>query len=212
MLALRLPLKLRQWIFKRTMKLTVGDLTRFGLPAPDHQPYETHPIVNSQLVYYVGHGGIEPVPDVKRFDRHEVELTDGRVIEPDLVIMATGYLPRFEFLAPELLAIDQEGRPRLTLQLLAPTYPTLAVAGLVQPDSAIFTIVHWQTVVMARWLRLLDTAPDRAMALWRTMQAGGDRRYTQVKLKDSTRHWFEVSHVDYLRALEKTLHEIEADA
>ena len=212
LLALRLPLKLRQWIFKRTMKLTVGDLTRFGLPAPDHRPYETHPIVNSQLVYYVGHGGIEPVPDVKRFDRNEVELADGHVIEPDLVIMATGYLPRFEFLAPELLAVDQEGRPRLTLQMLARTYPTLAVAGLVQPDSSIFTIVHWQTVLMARWLRLLDTAPERAMALWKTMQADGDRRFTQVKLKDSTRHWFEVSHVDYLRALEHTLHEIEAEA
>jgi hypothetical protein len=212
LLAMRLPLRVRQWLFQRTMKLTVGDLTRFGLPKPDHRVFETHPIVNSQLVYYVGHGGIEPVPDVKRFDRTEVELTDGRVVEPDLVIFATGYLPRFEFLAPELLSVDQNGRPRLTLQMLARTYPTLAVAGLVQPDSAVFTIVHWQTVLMARWLRLLDTAPDRANALWKTMQADGDKRFTQVKMKDSTRHWFEVSHVDYLRALEKTLHEIEADA
>ena len=35
LLAMRLPLKLRQWIFRRTMQLTVGDLTRFGLPKPD---------------------------------------------------------------------------------------------------------------------------------------------------------------------------------
>jgi cation diffusion facilitator CzcD-associated flavoprotein CzcO len=35
-LALRVPLRLRQWIFHRTLRLTVGDLTRFGLPKPDH--------------------------------------------------------------------------------------------------------------------------------------------------------------------------------
>ena len=28
----RLPLRLRQWLFRRTVRLTVGDITRFGLP------------------------------------------------------------------------------------------------------------------------------------------------------------------------------------
>ena len=165
-LALRLPLRLRQWLLEKTIRLTVGDLSRFGLAKPDHRIYETHPIVNSQLVYYIGHGRVLPVPDIKRFDHYEVELTDGRTIEPDLVIFATGYLPRFEFLGPELLSVDSSGRPRLALQMLSRVHPTLAVAGLIQPDSAIFTIVHWQTVLLARWLRLLDAGPDRAADLW----------------------------------------------
>ena len=81
-------------------------------PAQARPPlYETHPIANSQLVYYLGHGAITPVPDVARFTRDGVEFTDGRVVEPDLVILATGYLPRFEFLAPDLLNVDAEGRP-----------------------------------------------------------------------------------------------------
>jgi hypothetical protein len=209
LLALRVPLRIRQWLLHRTLGLTVGDLTRFGLPKPDHRVYETHPIVNSQLVYYVGHGGITPSPDVKRFDRHEVEFVDGTSVEPDLVVFATGYLPRFEFLGPELLSVDQSGRPRLPLQMFSRIHPTLAVAGLVQPDSGIFTIVHWQTVLIARWLRLLDAAPDRAAAIWAKLRGDGDRRYTQTKTKDSTRHWFEVSHFVYLRALEKLLHELE---
>ena len=57
----RLPLRLRQWLFAARCRLTVGDLTRYGLPKPDHRVYETHPIVNSQLLYYIGHGGITPV-------------------------------------------------------------------------------------------------------------------------------------------------------
>jgi Flavin-binding monooxygenase-like len=211
-LAMRLPLRVRQWLLEKTIRITVGDLSRFGLAKPDHRIYETHPIVNSQLVYYIGHGRVQPVPDIKRFDHYEVELADGRMIEPDLVVFATGYLPRFEFLGPDLLSVDSSGRPRLALQMLSRVHPTLAVAGLVQPDSAIFTIVHWQTVLLARWLRLLDAGPDRAADLWTKLQALPDRRFTEASVKDSTRHWFEISHFVYLRELEKTLNELEAVA
>ena len=38
MLRLRLPLRLRQWLYRRTLRLTVGDLTRFGLPDPGPPP------------------------------------------------------------------------------------------------------------------------------------------------------------------------------
>lgn len=208
-LALRVPLRLRQWLFHRTLKVTVGDLTRFGLPKPDHKIYETHPIANSQLVYYVGHGAITPVPDVVRFRRHSVELTDGGQIEPDLVVFATGYLPRFEFLDPEVLDVQGEGRPSLYLNAFPRRHPTLAVAGLLQPDSGMFTLVHWQTVAIARRLRLREVAPQRAAAFQSRIEAEADRRWSQARVKDSTRHWFEVSHTDYLRALQKTLNELE---
>ena len=211
-LALRLPLRLRQWLFHRTMQMTVGDLTRFGLPKPDHKVYETHPIANSQLVYYVGHGAITPVPEVARFHRSAVELVDGRVIDPDLVILATGYLPRFEFLTPEVLGMDPGedgvGRPRLYLHLFSRAEPTLAVAGLLQPDSGLFTLVHWQTVAVARWLRLRQTAPAKAEAFRERIRREPDRRWTDAKVRDSSRHWFEISHTRYLRALQKTLDEL----
>jgi len=205
---LRLPLWLRQWLFHRVLRMTVGDLPRFGLPKPDHKVYETHPIANSQLVYYVGHGGLTPVGDVVRFHRGSVELAGGRRILPDLVIFATGYLPTFEFLAPDVLGVDTAGRPRLHLHMFARRYPTLAVAGLLQPDSGIFSLVHWQTVVFARWLRLRELAPERAAGFWARTSGAAERTWTDAKVKDSTRHWFEVSHIVYLRALEKTVREV----
>jgi hypothetical protein len=209
-IALGLPLAVRQWLFKRVLKLTVGDLTRFGLPKPDHKVYETHPIANSQLVYYVGHGDITPVPDVARFERTSVVLTNGEVIDPDTVVFATGYLPSFDFLTPDVLALDEQGRPRLHLQAFPRTHPTLGVIGLVQPDSGIFTISHWQSVVFARWLRLRDAEPRRAAAYWSRVSVG--TRFTEAKVKDSTRHWFEVSHTVYLKALQKALNELEPAA
>lgn len=209
-LSWRVPLRVRQWLFHRLLRRTVGDLTRFGLPAPDHKVYETHPIANSLLVYYLGHGGITPVPDVARFTADSVEFTDGRVVEPDLVILATGYLPRFEFLSPELLHVDGEGRPRLVLHMFSPEYPTLAVAGLLQPDSGVFSLMHWQAVTIATWLRLRESAPDRAEEYWRRNRRNVSARYNRAKVKESTRHWFEIGHIDYLRAVDRALREMEA--
>lgn len=208
--AMRLPLRLRQWLFARTLRLTVGDLTRYGLPKPDHRPFETHPIVNSQLIYHIGHGGIVPVPDVVRFDRDGADLANGERVEPDLVIFATGFLPRFEFLGPDVLDADRDGRPKLYLHTFARRYPTLAIAGLVQPDSGVLPIVHWQTVAIARWLRLREADPHRAAAFWQTVASAPDKRFTGARVKDSTRHWFEISHTVYLRALQGVLGELES--
>ena len=209
LLQLRLPLWLRQWIYHRTLRLTVGDVTRYGLPAPDHRPYESHPVVNSQLVYYLGHGRITPVPDVTRLDGSTVELADGRRIEPDLVITATGYLPRFEFLAPELLDMDDDGKPDLHLHAFARKHPTLAVIGLVQPDAGLFPLAHWQSVAVARWLRLRMSDPERAAAVQQKESGRPLRSWARLRVVPSSRHWFEVGHISYLRTVEDLLRQME---
>ena len=206
----RLPLRLRQWLYRRTLRLTTGDLTRYGLPPPDHRPFESHPVVNSQLAYYLGHGRITPVPDVLNFDGGAVELTDGRRIEPDLVITATGYRPTFDFLAPELIDTDADGRPDLHLHAFARKHPTLAVAGLLQADAGLFPLVHWQTVAIARWLRLRTTDPVRAAAVQQKEAARPARSWSRRRVVPTRRHWFEVDHVRYLRAVESLLREMEA--
>ncbi len=205
----RLPLRLRQWLYHRTLRLTVGDVTRWGLPRPDHRPYESHPIVNSELVHHLGHGRITPVPDVTRFDGPAVELADGSRVEPDLVVTATGYLPRFEFLAPELLGIDADGRPDLHLHAFARRHPTLAVIGLVQPDAGLFPLAHWQSVAVARWLRLRVTDPVRAAAVQQVESRRPLESWTRRRVVPTSRHWFEVGSTDYLRALEDLLKRLE---
>ncbi|HLL64542.1 MAG TPA: NAD(P)-binding domain-containing protein [Micromonosporaceae bacterium] len=206
--ALRLPLRLRRWLARQMLRFVVGDLTRFGLAQPDHHVYERPPVVNSHLVYYVGHGAITPVPDVARFEGNAVVFTDGRSVEPDLVLLATGYLPRFEFVPAELLGVDGEGRPRLALEMFAPGCPTLAVAGLV--DAGVFPVAHWQTVLIAQWLRLLQTAPDAARAVWEGLPGDGGQRSTAGRPKAGSGHWSEVSQWSYLEALERALHQVEA--
>jgi thioredoxin reductase len=205
----RLPLRWRQWIFQRVLRLTVGDLTRYGLPAPDHRPFESHPIVNSQLPYYLGHGRIIPVPDVARLDGSAVELAGGRRIDPDLVITATGYRPRFEFLAPDLLDTDEDGRPDLHLHAFARRHPTLAVIGLIQSDGGLFPVAHWQSVAVARWLRLRVADPVRAAAVQQKESTRPIRTWARQRVVPGPRHWFEVGNTDYLRVLDDLLTQLE---
>jgi hypothetical protein len=207
--ARHLPLRVRQWLYRRGQAISFGDPARFGLPRPDHRPFESHPVVNSQLVYYAGHGRIAPVPDVVRFDGSSVELTDGRRIEPDLVIAATGYRPTFDFLADELLDLDGEGRPDLHLHAFARQHPTLAVVGLLQADAGTFPLTHWQSVAVARWLRLRATDPSRAAKVQLLESRRPVKRWSRTAVIASPRHWFEVSHTDYLRAVQSLLSELE---
>ncbi len=56
----------------------VGDLTRYGVPAPDHELLASHPVVNDQVVHHLTHGDLTAVGDVAAFTATGVELVDGR--------------------------------------------------------------------------------------------------------------------------------------
>ncbi|MGH3341890.1 MAG: flavin-containing monooxygenase [Carbonactinosporaceae bacterium] len=206
LLGLRAPLWLRRLVFKVTLRATVGDLTRHGLPTPDHEPFETHPIVNSQLIYYVGHGAIRPKPDVTRLEGGEAVFADGTRERVDVVLFATGYLARFDFLA-DLTALNWSGdHPRLYQNVFTPRHDNLFVAGLIQPDSGQFTLVHWQTVAVAEFLTARRDRAGVAERFRTNAAADIDHQYSAgTRYQASTRHYYEVAHQDYLRGLEYTI-------
>jgi thioredoxin reductase len=200
---LNLPARVIQWAFEKTVRLTIGDFRRHGLKEPDHRMLETHPIVNSNLVYYVGHGRITPVDDVARFDGGDVVFSDGRRAEVDLVIFATGYLIRFPFLDHALLNWSR-GRPHLYRHVFPPDHPNLAVIGLIQPDSGQFGLVHWQSVAVARYLAAQRDDPATAVRFAeRIRRHVDDRSAGGFRFVDSTRHYVEVEHMTYVRDLER---------
>jgi cation diffusion facilitator CzcD-associated flavoprotein CzcO len=208
--ALKLPTRVTQSLFELTAKLVVGRYERLGLPTPDHRFLETHPIVNQQLLYYVGHGAITPKPDIDRFEGREVVFTDGSRVEADLVVFATGYRIRFPFL--DRSALDwQDGRPVLYRNVFHPGRDDLFVAGLIQPDSGQFCLVHWQTVAIARFLELRTHDRRGADAfLARARDHLEDRSDGGVRYLESTRHLVEVEHADYVADLDRDIRELTA--
>lgn len=210
LLALRLPLKVRRVMLKTAQRTIVGDYTKFGLREPDHDFFETHPVVNQQLVYYVGHGDIIPKPDIDHFEPDAVVFSDGSRAEIDVVVFATGYLATFPFLDDDLLDIVG-GRPQLGLQMAAPQHRNLWVSGLIQPDSGQWTIAHWQGEAIAAYLALARSDGPAARSVHAELIAARDRRFSAgTTYKESSRHYYEIAHQDYLRALEELLERITA--
>lgn len=209
--SLRLPTRIVQRLFETSAKMVVGRYERLGLPTPDHRILETHPIVNQQLLYYIGHGEIAPKGDIARFDGDRVVFADGSEVEADLVVFATGYLIRFPFLDGDALPW-RDGRPQLYRNVFHPDRDDLFVAGLIQPDSGQFCLVHWQTVAIAELLACKRRSPQAAKRYLAEARAHLDERADRgLAWIDSTRHYVEVEHMDYIETLDREVHAL-ADA
>ena len=93
-----LPLSVQRFFMARLLKLTVGDMTDYGLPKPDHKLLEAHPTVSSELLPRLGHGDIAVKPNIDRFaGGRTVRFADGSEEEIDLVVYCTGYKISFPF-------------------------------------------------------------------------------------------------------------------
>ena len=115
----------------------VGDLTRFGLPAPDHDALASHPIVNSQVLHHLAHGDLVAKPDVERLTETGVIFIDGTQVKVDEIILATGYEYRLPFLDPEFLTWKQ-GHPQLYLNVFSRELDSLYVLGFIEFADAAY--------------------------------------------------------------------------
>lgn len=204
LLTLRAPLALRRAVAGVLYRVSVGDLTRFGVRAPDHKLFETHPIVNSQMPYYLSHGDIIPKPDVREFRGDSVAFVDGTSEPIDLIIYATGFRIVFPFMEESLLNW-RDGHPSLYLNVFHPTYDNLFVAGLIQPDSGQFGLVDRQCQLIARFIRAQRSNPTAAARFRRLKRRGQERYSGGVHYKESTRHYVEIEHSSYRRRLERQI-------
>ena len=72
------------------MRIALGRPEMYGLPAADHKLFETHPIINSQMLYYVGHGKIRVKPNVQALDGDRVRFADGSSEPIDVLDLCHG--------------------------------------------------------------------------------------------------------------------------
>ena len=131
-----------------------GDLTRFGLPAPDHKALESHPILNSQILHHLAHGDIVAKRDIREFTRDGAIFMDGSQERFDTVVFATGYEYRIPYLDEGLFTWNQ-GHPELYLNLFHRTLAGLSVLGFVEFASAAYQRFDEmaQTIVMDAHIR-----------------------------------------------------------
>ncbi|MEZ5707263.1 MAG: NAD(P)-binding domain-containing protein [Burkholderiaceae bacterium] len=160
----KLPPWLKQRLDSTILKWFTGDPVRFGFPQPTYKMYESHPVVNSLILYHIGHGDMGVRGDIARFDGHSVHFKDGSIRNYDLIVAATGYKLHYPFLDHALL--NWQGlAPQLYLNIFARRFDRLAVLGMVEASGLGWQGRYEQAELVARYLRALDTAAPQAAAL-----------------------------------------------
>ncbi|MEM8497609.1 MAG: NAD(P)-binding domain-containing protein [Pseudomonadota bacterium] len=133
----KLPFFLQQKIFGGLLRMINGDLRHFGLPKPDHKVFQSHPIMNTQILHYLGHGDCIAKSDVERLDGKDVVFTDGSREQIDLIITATGYQHSVPFLTGNQVP-NKNGRPDLYMNMFPRNTPNMAMIGFIEFASAAY--------------------------------------------------------------------------
>lgn len=135
------PPRLADPIMGGTRRMTVGDLTRYGLPDPSRGPYRTFldsdvvPTLDVGLIEQLRLGRAEILPAVDRLDGSHVVLADGNRLDVDAVIAATGYRRGLEPLVGWLGVLGDDGRPLAHGPDTHPSAPGLHFIGFTNPIS-----------------------------------------------------------------------------
>lgn len=117
-------------------QLTVGDLSAYGLARPamglkeQFLRTEVVPVLDVGLVAQLRAGRVEPTAAVVSFTERSVVLSDGRTIDPDVVIAATGYKRGLEDLVGHLGLLHDSGAPIVHGAQTHPRTPGLHFIGM----------------------------------------------------------------------------------
>ena len=170
----------------KMLAAVVGDLTRYGLPAPDHKALESHPIMNTQILHYLAHGDLTCKGEIRNFTAGGVQFQDGSQQEFDMVLFATGYEYRIPYIDPSLFTWKQ-GHPELYLNIFHRRLQGLSVVGFVEFASAGYQRFDEmaQMVAMDAYIR----QSGRGLEQWAALKSG-DRPNLRgtVNYIDSPRH------------------------
>ncbi|MEA2461134.1 MAG: putative flavoprotein involved in transport, partial [Actinomycetota bacterium] len=144
MLMRRLSPKVVDPITKFAGRLTVGDLSRYGLPRPERGLYtriiedDAIPLIDVGLIDCLKRGDVTVIPAVKSFDGADVLLEGDERVTTDVVIAATGYERRLDGLVGHLGVLRPDGRPSIRGGRTHPDAPNLYFTGFTNPISGMF--------------------------------------------------------------------------
>lgn len=122
-----LPPKLADVLAWPMLKMTIGDLTKYGLPKLPYGPNVQvrqdgkNPLLDIGTVRLIKNGRIQIHPGIERFDNDSVIFADGSVKPFDAIILATGYKPKVNDFLPNMPhLLNEDGWPSASGTEVAP--------------------------------------------------------------------------------------------
>lgn len=103
-----------------TQKITVGDVSPYGLGKPEHPPtYDSRrgkiPVIDVGTLDQIKAGNITVLPAITQVNAKTVNFSDGRELPFDAILLATGYRPELtSFIGDELAdnVLNERGFPK----------------------------------------------------------------------------------------------------
>jgi cation diffusion facilitator CzcD-associated flavoprotein CzcO len=190
------------WVTRARMELgarVTGNLTRLGIPHPDHRPGQSHPVQSVEFKKRVTAGQITAKPGIDHLEGRSVVFTDGSSAPADLIVWATGYRVTFPFLDAGLVAARDNDLP-LWKRMVHPDLPGLYFIGLVQAVGAVMPISEAQSVWVTEMLTGGYVLPSDAEVRTRMRR---DHERNKRRFYESERHTMEVDFDHFLWDLDR---------
>jgi cation diffusion facilitator CzcD-associated flavoprotein CzcO len=198
--AIKLPMALKRIVDGIILKWFVGDPQKYGFPKPDYKLYQSHPVVNSLVLYHAGHGDIKIKPDIDRFDGNTVHFTDGSKADYDMIVAATGYQLDYPFIDNALLNWQGDA-PHLYLNCMHPHRDDLFVLGMVEAAGLGWQGRHEQAELVVRYIEGLRSGNAEALKLQQTKAQGFERATGGMSYIDLPRMAYYVDKATYRKAV-----------
>ena len=193
-----LPWSVRRRAFDIGARAT-GDLTRHGLPEPDHRPGESHPVQGDRFVARLRDGRIAARPGIERLAGDRVVFRDGTEVVADLIVWCTGYKVSFPFFDPGFVSAPGNDLP-LWKRVVHPDLPGVFFVGLLQPLGAVMPLAEAQSAWVADLLAGRYVPPTDDVVRRETV---AEHEAMKRRFYASPRHTMEVDFDLYLADLAK---------
>ena len=131
-----LPVRVVDLLLALTERIAFGNLGKWGLPrharggASRLVEDGVAPAIDTGFVRALKSGRLQVVPEIRSFDATAVVLVDGRRVEADVVIAATGYRTGLDTMLGNMDVLDESARPVINGAEQHASYPGLWFTGM----------------------------------------------------------------------------------
>ncbi|MDJ0612322.1 MAG: NAD(P)-binding domain-containing protein [Rhizobiaceae bacterium] len=201
---IKLPMWLKRKIDSMILSWFVGDPQKYGFPKPDYQLYESHPIVNSLILFHAGHGDIKVHGDIDRFEGNTVHFVDGSSAEFDMIVAATGYKLHYPFIEKKLLNWDGDA-PNLYMNCMHPERDDVFVLGMIEAAGLGWQGRHEQVEMVARYIKGLEKSHPESKQIQQEKRERFERLTGGMNYIDLPRMAYYVDKATYRNAVNKKI-------
>ncbi len=188
-----IPYKWQRKAIQLIQPLGAGRPEDYGLPKPNHKPFEAHPTQSVELPLRLGSGDVIPKPNIERFDGETVYFEDGTSDDFDIIIYATGYNITFPFFDPDVISAP-DNQIDLYKRMFYPGYDDVVFAGFAQSTPTLFPFVEAQARLIGAYAvgryRLPSVAEMRDTIV-------ADTQFYTGHMLDRPRHTQQLDHFLY---------------